>query len=197
MQIKKVLLNTLKPLSANVRYHPEPQIKELARSLSQFGQVRALVIDEDNNILIGNGMYSAMLLLGWTEGSAYQVEGMNEIQKKKLILSDNKTYELGKDDFNNIELYLKEIASVGDYDIAGFDPEGIKLILIDNEQGVEQGNSYGVMTEDASNQMDKIQTRMDNTIPTPTPTPIPQPQTQNSERKTVVCTKCGEVIYLD
>ena len=52
--IKK--LSVLKHPEKNVRIHSEQQIRELKRSLEKFGQTRALVIDENNIILIGNGL---------------------------------------------------------------------------------------------------------------------------------------------
>jgi hypothetical protein len=198
MEIQKVLLNTIKKLSVNVRYHPEAQIKQLARSLSQFGQTRALVIDEDNNILIGNGMYDAMVHLNWTEADAYTITGLSEKDKKKLILSDNKVYELGMDDQPNIELFIKEITSMGDFDIAGFDPQGLKLVMFSEEEATTQANNYGVVSSDVSQSMDKSQERINEQSTKPeweTNTPLPpQPTTQ---RKSIVCPKCGEVIYID
>ena len=61
--IKK--LSVLKHPEKNVRIHSEQQIRELKRSLEKFGQTRALVIDENNIILIGNGLYEAMVSLGY------------------------------------------------------------------------------------------------------------------------------------
>jgi hypothetical protein len=196
MNIEKVSLNTIKKLSVNVRYHPEAQVKQLARSLTQFGQTRALVLDEDNNILIGNGMYDAMIHLGWTEADAFRLTGLNDKDKKKLILSDNKIYELGMDDQPNIELYIKEITGMGDFDIAGFDPEGLKLVMFSEEEATTQANNYGVVNEGVSNSMDKSQQRITEQSAKPqwennTPLP-PTPQ-----RKSIVCPKCGEVIYID
>ena len=36
------------------------QIKEMIRSLNQFGQTRPMVVDEQGNILVGNGLYMAL-----------------------------------------------------------------------------------------------------------------------------------------
>lgn len=65
--IKK--LSVLKHPEKNVRIHSEQQIRELKRSLEKFGQTRALVIDENNIILIGNGLYEAMVSLGYQEAT--------------------------------------------------------------------------------------------------------------------------------
>ena len=60
MQIIKKYLEQLKPLVENVRKHNPAQIKEMMRSLDQFGQTRPMVVDEDGNILVGNGRHMAM-----------------------------------------------------------------------------------------------------------------------------------------
>ena len=57
MKITKIKLADLIPTEKNVRMHPPEQIKEYKRSLEKFGQTKPIVIDEDNNILIGNGLY--------------------------------------------------------------------------------------------------------------------------------------------
>ena len=71
MKLQKKKLSTLKPLEVNVRKHSDKQIKELIRSVNQFGQTRAIVIDEENNILIGNGLHAAMLEAGLEEAFVY------------------------------------------------------------------------------------------------------------------------------
>ena len=59
MKVIKKRLDDLKHPEKNVRIHSEQQIRELKRSLEKFGQTRALVVDENNVILIGNGLYEA------------------------------------------------------------------------------------------------------------------------------------------
>ena len=85
--IKK--LSVLKHPEKNVRIHSEQQIRELKRSLEKFGQTRALVIDENNIILIGNGLYEAMVSLGYQEATVYVKAGLSENDKKKLMIADN------------------------------------------------------------------------------------------------------------
>ena len=85
MKIERIKLSELSPLAKNVRKHGETQIKEFVRSLNQFGQTRAIVIDEDNNILIGNGLYIAMNKRGDIEADCTRVLGLSEKEKKKLV----------------------------------------------------------------------------------------------------------------
>ena len=67
MNIVKMPLADLKRPERNIRIHPEAQIKEYVRSVKKNGQIKLLVIDENNTILIGNGLHEAMLRSGYTE----------------------------------------------------------------------------------------------------------------------------------
>ena len=71
-QIINVSLEDLKLAENNVRLHPKRQIEEYKRSLTKFGQTKNAVIDEDNNVLIGNGLVIAARELGWEEIYAIQ-----------------------------------------------------------------------------------------------------------------------------
>ena len=85
MKLEKIKISELKPLQHNVRKHNDKQIEELAKSVSQFGQTRAIVIDEKNNILIGNGLFLALMKLGENEAQCYRISNLSEAEKKKLI----------------------------------------------------------------------------------------------------------------
>ena len=94
MQVVKMPLDRLKEMDKNVRVHTKIQIKEYVRSLKMFGQTKPIVIDENGNIIIGNGLYQALLEMGKTEADCIVMNGISEKQKKKLMLADNRVYEL-------------------------------------------------------------------------------------------------------
>ena len=85
METLKIKLATLRKVDGNVRKHSEQQLKEYMRSVEAYGQLKPLVIDENGTILIGNGLYDALIGLGWTEADCYRVTGLTEKQKKKMI----------------------------------------------------------------------------------------------------------------
>ena len=87
MKIVKRKLSELRHPDLNSRKHPEKQIRELKRSIQKNGQTRLLVIDENNVIWIGNGLYQAMTELGMTEAHCLVKEGMSETDKKKMMVS--------------------------------------------------------------------------------------------------------------
>lgn len=209
MKLENVKLSELKPLENNVRKHNDKQIEELQKSVDQFGQTRAMVIDEDNNILIGNGLYYALVKMGKEEGICYRKTGLTEIEKKKLILSDNKTYSLGADDYNEINNYIQDITSTGDFEIAGFDKYILEQMVATDEEIEKAIEDYGTITDDSlnENQVERSNTSI-NTNMTKEDTPnIPEPKSAtiitetktniNQDKKYIMCPSCGEVIYLD
>ena len=142
METAKVKLATLRKVDGNVRKHSEQQIKEYMRSVEAYGQLKPLVIDEEGTILIGNGLYDALIGLGWTEADCYRVTGLTDKQKKKMMLSDNRVYELGETDDAAVAELLRELE--GDTDIPGFDTEWLEEVynsiddIVDDEFELEE-----------------------------------------------------------
>ena len=131
---------------------------------------------------------------------------MNIIQKKKLILTDNKVYSLGGDDFEQIQNYITDITISGDFDIAGFDEDVTKTSLMDGEEFRDELNDYGNITDTRyiEEEEQKPQPILHEQKPQPIineqkPTTIvTETQVQpKAERRYVICSNCGEVIYLD
>lgn len=200
MDVQKIKLHDLKPLEVNVRKHGDAQIKELIRSVRQFGQTRAIVVDEENNILIGNGLHTAMVKAGLTDCFIYRKSGLSETEKKKLILADNKTYSLGTDDYENIEAYIADITASGDFDIAGFDEEVLRNLMRDADEILEDVQNYGVLTAEVVEKKQGAAERVETppapqkaTESHPEPAAAPEPEQVPS----VMCPNCGECIPLD
>lgn len=211
MKIQQVNIKELKPLEVNVRKHTETQIKELIRSVEHFGQTRAIVIDEDNNILIGNGLHEALMRMGMTKAFVYRKNGLSDIEKKKLILADNKTFSLGADDYDNIESYLEEIVSTGDYDIVGFDEDTLKSLLRQADEVLQDVQEYGILKTDEikakQNNLQKHEAAINNAVED---TSSQSPESNHHSDayhhnanepakmiKTIICPNCGECIELN
>ena len=141
MKITKVNVDTLKSPEKNVRKHNEKQIRELARSIEKFGQIRPVVIDENNVVYCGNGLVEAAKFACWKQVEVLKKTGMSEADKKKLMIADNRIYTLGFDDFENINSIIEEI---GDFDIPGFDTETLEAMFGDIDEEIE---SFGVLDD--------------------------------------------------
>lgn len=83
------LVDLVKP-EKNVRIHTEQQLKEFQRSVKMFGQIRPIVVDENNVILAGNGLYETLIAMGKETADVYKYDNLTENQKKKLMIADNK-----------------------------------------------------------------------------------------------------------
>lgn len=208
-QIKqeKVRIADLQSPDFNVRNHPQKQIDEIIRSVQQFGQFRPIVIDENNVIYSGNGLYEAMKQMGKETVDAYRITGLSDKDKKKLMLADNKTFSLGTDNFVNIENVIR---GLGDFDIPGFDEEVLKNLYGEAEE-LAKNFSYGSITEERIVQInengstkDAIEQRIaeqssEQAAPvqhvTPTAAAVETPEKQEVNRF-IVCPHCGEKIYI-
>lgn len=135
----EVGLDKLSPFDGNTRIHTEIQIAELRRSLKQFGQFRNIVIDEENTILAGHGIVTAMFAEGWKKAKAYRISGLSRKDKAKLLLADNKTQDMGREDFDAVEQLIKEI---GDFDIPGYDESTLKALILESEQVMADTTEY-------------------------------------------------------
>jgi len=192
MKLEKIKLELLKDNPDNVRVHGDRQIKEFVRSIEQFGVIRPVVVDEDNMILVGHGLATALRSMQKEEVEVYRVLGLDENQKKKLMLADNKIYALGSDNFENID---KILSSATDFDIPGYSAEDLKTLYGDKTI-VEQLNQYKLTEE----QVKEKKERSSKEIQVPTAVQEArqdQEEKLQGERKYVLCPSCGEKIYLD
>lgn len=204
----------------NIRMHTEQQLREFERSVKMFGQIRPLVVDENNVILAGNGLYQTFVRMGIEEVKVYKFENLNENQKKKLMIADNRIYALGVDDLESMNEILSEL--VGDFDVPGFDEEMLKQMMADEDEITEVISEYGKLDEEevamvreqGERKEATIQKRMEvqstSEVPVGAAQPVVdtsfQPVEANSDfpemtekqemQKFVICPKCGERIWL-
>ena len=217
MKVIKKRLDDLKHPEKNVRIHSEQQIRELKRSLEKFGQTRALVVDGNNVILIGNGLYEAMVSLGYQEASVYVKTELSENDKKKLMIADNKTYALGIDNLDTLNEFLEELQ--GDLDIPGYDEEILQQMVADADEVTEKISEYGTLDESEIQKIKEANEKREqkaaaaeisdnnseNSSENPNTSDNQSSERQNTTetepeitetRKFVICPNCGEKIWL-
>ena len=195
------LLSELKRPERNVRMHTDKQLIEFRRSVEMFGQIRPIVIDENNVMLAGNGLYETLLSMGRTEADCYVVEGLTENEKKKLMLADNRIFDLGVDDMKAFDEFIAELGD--DLDVPGFDDELLRSLVANEAEIDEMMSSYGLITEDKKEEIaDAAETyRKAEAERAAQPEPDPDAGAANAEEaqpvgKYVVCPKCGEKVWL-
>jgi hypothetical protein len=85
-----------------------------------------MLVDETNQVLVGNGLLQAMRQLDRDTGDIVRMTGLSDAEKTKLMLSDNKIYELGIDDYQSIMALAR---GLDDLDIPGFDAETLTTLI--------------------------------------------------------------------
>ena len=208
--IKMKLADLVKP-EKNVRIHTEQQLKEFQRSVTMFGQIRPIVIDENNVILAGNGLYDTLVAMGKDTADVYRYDSLTENQKKKLMIADNKIFSLGIENMETLNSFLEDLQ--GDLDIPGFDEEILKQMVSEAEDITDKLAEYGTLDEEEirnikengekkDRQIQRLESEQDNEQEGSAPAvPIQQEPTEDDGdtaeiRKFVICPKCGEKIWL-
>ncbi len=214
-QLTMKLKDLVRP-ERNIRIHTEKQLEEFERSVRMFGQIRPIVVDENNKILAGNGLYETLLRMNREEALVYKFENLNDNQKKKLMIADNRIYALGVDDLESMNEILSEL--VGDLDVPGFDEEMLNQMMADEDEITEVISEYGKLDEEeiamvreqGERKEATIQKRMEvqNTSETPVGTTPPvvnasfqpgevdQEEERQEMQRFATCPKCGERIWL-
>lgn len=201
------LADLIKP-EKNVRIHTEQQIKEFQRSVKMFGQIRPIVVDENNIILAGNGLYETLLAMGKKTADVYRYDNLTENQKKKLMIADNKIFSLGIENLDTLNSFLEDLQ--GDLDIPGFDEEILKQMVSEAEDVTDKLSEYGTLDDEEiqsikenaerkEQQIQKIESGQE--LAPQSTVPLQQNPEEGSEETTearnfVTCPKCGEKIWL-
>lgn len=194
MTIVKKHLSELREAEKNIRRHTEKQIKEYVRSLQMFGQIRPIVIDETGEIIAGNGLYEALVKMGAESCDCYVVSGLNEKQKKKLMLADNRVYELGITDTSIFDEIIRELE--GDIDVPGWDADLLEMLSSSVADANEMVENYGVYEPQEVETVNNRE-RIEHTEQESHPEEVGKaaPEAQKAE-KVIICPKCGERICL-
>ena len=136
--MQSIAVDALKPDARNARTHSRKQIRQIADSITAFGFMVPIVIDEGNNIIAGGGRYAAAVLLGLQEVPVIRVEGLSKAKRRALALADNKIAQNAGWDRELLASELPELAELLivenlDISITGFAPVEIDQIATDFE----------------------------------------------------------------
>lgn len=209
MQTFKMKLADMRKPEKNVRNHTERQFQEYERSVRMFGQIRPIVVDEKNKIMVGVGLYETLLRMGFEEADVYQLTELTSAQKKKLMIADNKIFNLGVENLEVLNEFFEELKD--DLDIPGFDEDILKEMIADAEEITEAIARYGKLDKDEIEEIRTIGAKQEekaNQAQTESKTVsfdsgrnmVANNAEKESEKvetqRFVVCQNCGEKIWL-
>jgi ParB-like chromosome segregation protein Spo0J len=130
MKIEQVKVGDLNPYENNARTHPESQIKQIARSIEEFGFNNPILATREGRIIAGHGRVEAAKVLNLDTVPVVRIEHLSPEQIQAYTLADNQLALTSKWDADALAEEIKELYCVGfDLDLLGFDPSELAAML--------------------------------------------------------------------
>src|SRR6188472_4202550 len=83
-------IDRLIPSPRNARTHSAAQVAEIAGSIRTFGFTNPILAGDDGDVIAGHGRLAAAGSLGLTEVPVIPLSGLTEMQRRQLVLADNR-----------------------------------------------------------------------------------------------------------
>lgn len=140
MEVKQINIGEITPYTNNAKKHDETQINNVAESIRQYGFVQPLVLDKNNEIVIGHCRFEAAKQLDLEEVPCVYVNDLTPEQVKALRIVDNKTNE-SPWDFDLLDVEIDNL-NFDDFDfdfiLNSFNLNSISYIDVLNEEGLSK-----------------------------------------------------------
>ena len=121
LQIQYLQVESLIPFINNARQHSDAQVAQIAASITEFGWGAPILVDGQNNVIAGHGRLLAARKLGMTEVPVVPMAHLTDIQRKALILADNKIGDNATWDDELLGLELAGLQEAGfNLELTGF-----------------------------------------------------------------------------
>jgi ParB-like chromosome segregation protein Spo0J len=124
-QVRELRLDPKKP-----RTHTPRQIRQIARSIDQFGFNVPVLVDATLKVIAGHGRVMACQQLGWSEVPTIALEHLSDAQAKAFAIADNRLTENSKWDERLLAQQLQELSLLDldfNLEVTGFDMGEIDL----------------------------------------------------------------------
>lgn len=123
-------LDDLVPYARNARTHSDAQVAEIAGSIREFGFTNPVLIAEDGTLIAGHGRVLAARKLGMETVPTIVLTGLSEIQRRALVLADNRIAMNAGWDEDLLALELSDLQEAGfDLGLTGFDDDELQDLL--------------------------------------------------------------------
>src|SRR4030088_1983869 len=101
------------PSPRNARTHSDAQVAEIAGSIRAFGFSNPILVSPDRDIIAGHGRLAAARLLGLDQVPVIVLSGLSEVQRRQLVLADNRIALNAGWDLEMLSLELKDLSGLG------------------------------------------------------------------------------------
>src|SRR5437016_4319916 len=123
-------VSRLIPSPRNARTHSAAQIAEIAGSIRAFGFTNPILVGDDGDVVAGHGRLAAARQLGLAEVPVIALRGLTELQRRQLVLADNRIALNAGWDIEMLRLELTELSALGaDLSTLGFTSQELAAAL--------------------------------------------------------------------
>src|SRR6266576_3479566 len=135
-------LERLIPFARNARTHIPAQVAEIAGSIRAFGFSNPILVGAEGDVIAGHGRLAAARQLGLVEVPVVVLANLSEVQRRQLVLADNRIALNAGWDMEMLKLELTELSLLGaDLSALGFNERELATAL--------NGAGAGLTDEDA------------------------------------------------
>src|SRR2546421_49815 len=136
------------PSPRNARTHSDAQVAEIAGSIRAFGFTNPILVGDDGDVIAGHGRLGAARLLGLAEVPVIPLRGLSEVQRRQLMLADNRIALNAGWDVEMLNLELKELSVIGtDLAALGFTAEELAAALNPPSEGLTDENEIPAVAD--------------------------------------------------
>lgn len=120
----------LRPYPGNPRTHTNKQIKQIARSIEQFGFTNPVLISDSNEIIAGHGRVEAAKLLDLQAVPTVRLSHLSPAQRRAYVLADNKLALNAGWDREMLAIELQALVDLDfSMDAIGFELAEVDIVL--------------------------------------------------------------------
>jgi DNA modification methylase len=135
-------ITRLIPSARNARTHSGAQIAQIAGSMQAFGFANPILVGEDGDIVAGHGRLAAARRLGLSEVPVVVLHGLTEVQRRQLMLADNRIALNAGWDLEMLHLELTDLT------VLGAELEGLGFTAEELAKALNPGRATGLIDED-------------------------------------------------
>jgi DNA modification methylase len=101
------------PSPRNARTHSEAQVAEIAGSIQAFGFTNPILVGDGGTLIAGHGRLAAARQLALQEVPVIALHGLSEVQRRQLMLADNRIALNAGWDLDMLRLELTDLKALG------------------------------------------------------------------------------------
>ena len=130
LRIEYWSIDRLIPSVRNARTHSAAQVAEIAGSIRTFGFTNPLLVGGDADVVAGHGRLAAARLLGLTEVPVIPLRNLDDVERRQLMLADNRIALNAGWDAEMLKLELADLGKLGaELKILGFSEQELAAAL--------------------------------------------------------------------